>query len=384
MTTAVGALFILSFGLLLYTYALYPLIVVGLGFALRQTSQADDNATPMVTLIISAYNEASVIEEKLKNSLSLDSPRERLEIIVASESTDGTNAIVSRYAPRGIALRAFAGRGGKSATLYRVVPDARGDIIVFSDANALYRPDAIRQLAKHFADVSVGCVIGQLQYLDPSDSVGGRGESVYWRYDLWLRRHLGRVKGLVPGINGSIFAIRKSLYLPFAKDRGDDYELCTRIAIRGHRVLAEPAAVATEQASETTSQQFARKKRLVRWNTMSSLLLLREALAWKAWLVVFQIFSHRLLRYVAPVLLILGFVSSAWLTPASHFFSLAFGLQVLFYGVAATGWVAETGGAKLPKMCLVPSYFLMVNSAAFAGLIAALRAGQVTTWQKAR
>ncbi len=384
MNNLAWVLFFASFGLLLYTYALYPILVVGLGFVRRQTSVTDPEARPMVTLIISAYNEETVIEEKLKNSLLLDYPKDRLEIVVASESTDRTHEIAGRYVAHGIRLRTFPGRSGKSATLYRVVPDVSGEIIVFSDANALYRPDAIRQIVKHFADPTVGSVIGTLHYCDPTDSVGGRGESLYWRYDLWLRRHLGRVRGMVPGINGSMFAIRRSLYLPFAEDRGDDYELCTRIAIRGHQVISEPAAIAIERASESTPQQFSRKKRLVRWNTMSSLLLLRDAFANKAWLVAFQVVSHRLLRYLAPLFLIAGFLASLWLAPSSTFCLGAVLLQVFFYGIAGLGWAAEAEGASLPRICLVPSYFLMVNSAALAGLVAALKAGQSTTWQKAR
>ena len=377
-------LFVLSVGLIAYGYVAYPLVVVGMGLWSRRAYRRDDYFVPAVTLIISAYNEEQVIEEKLRNSLALDYPRDRFEIIVASESGDGTNDIVKRYGARGVALRAFSGRLGKSATLYRVVPSARGDVLIFSDANSMYRPDAIRKLARNFADPSVGAVMGQMYYGEHSQSVGAQGEGLYWSYDLWLRKHAARVHGLVPGVNGALFGIRKSLYLPITEDRGDDYELCTRIAIQGHAVAFEPEAVAVESASETTPQQFRRKMRLVRWNTMSSLLLLREAVAFRRWVVAFQLVSHRLLRYSVPVWLLVAFGSSAVLASRSSTFALLLAIQGAFYAVSLAGLAADAAGLRLPKLCMIPSYFLMVNSAAFMGILSGISRGQVTLWQKAR
>lgn len=377
-------LFLLSFGLLAYTYVLYPLVIAGYGALSRTSHCKDESHLPFVTLIISAYNEEKVIVEKLRNSMALDYPRERLQIIVASESTDRTHALTEPFTREGIELRAFSDRRGKSATLGRVIPEARGDILIFSDANALYRPDAIRKLVRNFADSAVGAVVGQLVYRDHAASVGARGEGVYWAYDRWLRRHVNRVPRLVPGINGSIFAIRRSLYLPFGEVRGDDYELCTRIAIRGYRVVSEPEAIAEERADETAAQQFKRKMRLVRWNTMSTLLLLREALGFRNWPIAFQLVSHRLLKYLAPVWLVLGFTSSAALAARFDSFAAIVFIQSAFYAIALVGWLADTAGMRLPRPLLVPSYFLLVNSAALAGLFSAIRYGQATTWQKAR
>jgi cellulose synthase/poly-beta-1,6-N-acetylglucosamine synthase-like glycosyltransferase len=380
----VTILFLVSFGLLAYTYMLYPLLIAVFGLFSRASHRRDETYLPPVTLIISAYNEEKVIVEKLRNSLKIDYPKEGLQIIVASESTDRTHALAEPFVAQGIEMRAFSDRRGKSATLARVIPDARGDILVFSDANALYRADAIRKLVRNFADPLVGAVVGQLAYRDQSASVGARGEGVYWAYDRWLRRHVNRVPGLVPGINGSIFAIRQSLYLPFSKVRGDDYELCTRIAIRGYRVVSEPEAIAEERADESAAQQFRRKMRLVRWNTMSTLLLLREALGFQNWPIAFQLISHRLLRYSAPVWLVLGFASSAVLAAQFDSFAAIVFIQSAFYAIALACWLADTAGLRLPKPLLVPSYFLLVNSAALAGLFSALRYGQATTWQKAR
>jgi cellulose synthase/poly-beta-1,6-N-acetylglucosamine synthase-like glycosyltransferase len=377
-------LFIFSFSLLVYTYVLYPLVIAGYGAFSRTAHRKDETSLPFVTLIISAYNEEKVIVEKLRNTLALDYPRERLQIIVASESTDRTHVLVEPFTRDGIELHAFTDRRGKSATLARVIPAATGEVLVFSDANALYRTDAIRKLVRNFADPSVGAVVGQLEYRDPAASVGARGEGVYWAYDRWLRRHVNRVPGLVPGINGSIFTIRKTLYLPFSEVRGDDYELCTRIAIRGYRVVSEPEAIAEERADESAAQQFRRKMRLVRWNTMSTLLLLREALSFRNWPIAFQLLSHRLLRYAAPLWLVLALVSTSALAMQHPVFAILTLAQVVFYGIALVGWLVDSAGAPLPKPLLVPSYFLLVNTAALAGLFSALRYGQATMWQKAR
>jgi cellulose synthase/poly-beta-1,6-N-acetylglucosamine synthase-like glycosyltransferase len=380
-------LFLLSAGILLYTYALYPLGValVGRWSKGSRHTHTDERHLPMLTLLISAYNEETVIERKLRNTLALDYPRDQLEVVVASESSDGTDAIVRQFESEGIQLRNFSGqRLGKSATIQRVMPSVRGDIVVFSDANALYRADALRKVARNFADATVGCVIGQLRYRDASSSVGGRGELVYWVYDRWFRQQAARVKGLVPGINGSLFAIRRELYFPFSEQRGDDYELCTRIAIRGHAAVFEPEAIAEEPSDESTPQQFRRKVRLVRWNIMSSWLLAREAFhlgAWRAWV---QVVSQRMLRYFAPVWLLVALAGSGWLAMASPLFLGIFGLQIAFYLVALAGWLAEAAHLRLPRVCLIPSYFLMVNSAAAVAIVTGLGRGQQTTWTKQR
>lgn len=382
--TAALVLFFFSAAVVLYTYAAYPLLVAAAGILRPRTLRRDDDILPPVSLVVSAYNEEHVIDEKLRNCLALDYPRERLQIVVASESTDGTNDIVRCYEPEGVELRAYAERRGKSATIRRLMTHLRGEIVVFSDANGLYRGDAIRKLVRNFADSRVGAVIGHLQYRDPSDSVGGRGEAVYWRYDHWLRRHASRTLGIIPGITGGVFAIRRDLYFPLSDDRGDDYELCTGIAIRGHAVVFEPDAVAEERASETTPQQFRRKIRLVRWNTMSSLLLIRDALRFRRPFVAFQVVSHRLLRYTAPVWLVLALGASIALAPASRAFAVIAALQVAFYAVGAAGWAAETARISLPRICVIPSYFVMVNMAAMCALVAGVTRGQVSLWQKQR
>ena len=200
----------------------------------------------MEPLIISAYNEQDVIREKLENTLALDYPKEKLEVIVASEAADGTNAVVREYAGRGIILHAFEDREGKPATLYRTVPLARGEMIVFSDANAMYHRDAIRKLVRNFADPR-GMRERQAHLREPR-GVGHRpgGNGLLGVRVSPVKEMLSRIMKLSGGVNGSIFAIRKSLYLPVDRYRGDDFELSNRIQIAGHGVILEPEALSFE------------------------------------------------------------------------------------------------------------------------------------------
>ena len=380
--SAVAAVWAASALLIVYPYVIYPLGVALIGWLRPRSWRQDASYLPSVTMIVSAYNEESVIEEKLRNCLALDYPRDRLEIVVASESSDGTNDIVR--AVEGVRLMAFADRQGKSATLRRVMPACRGDIVVFSDANTRYASDAVRMLVRNFADTRVGAVIGRLQYLRPSGYVGGRGEVLYWKYDHWFRYQARRTMGIIPGITGGLFAIRRDLYFPLDVERGDDYELCTGIAIRGRAVVFEPDAVASEEASENTKQQFSRKVRLVRWNLVSSLLLTRDALRFGRPGVAVQVASHRLLRYLAPVWLVAFLLSSIWLTRPWPLVSILVGLQVAFYGAGVAGWRLESRRGRVPSFLLLPAYFVMVNTAASLALCTAVVRGQSALWQKQR
>ncbi len=182
-----------------------------------------------------------------------------------------------QYAGRGIVLHAYENREGKSATLFRTEPQACGEILVFSDANALYHRDAIRKLVRNFADPRVGCVSGRLTYVNPKETAIGQGETAYWEFEFLLKGMLSRIMKLSGGVNGSIFAIRKSLYLPVDRFRGDDFELSNRIQIAGHGVILEPEALSFEEASATSRQEFRRKVRLATWNLQSTLILMREA-----------------------------------------------------------------------------------------------------------
>jgi cellulose synthase/poly-beta-1,6-N-acetylglucosamine synthase-like glycosyltransferase len=372
-------LFWLSLALVGYTYFGYPLLLWVLAKLWGRTP-ARAPITPKVTLLISAYNEQEVIAEKLQNSLALDYPREKLEILVASESTDQTNSIAASFAPQGVRLLSFLPRRGKSATLYAAVPQSTGEIIVFSDANCLYEPDALRKLVRNLADLRVGCVAGRFYYRDrnrPSSKV----ESLYRRYEAWVKRLESRLFSLA-GADGPIFAVRKSLYLPLSETRGDDFELPVRVVLHGHGTIFEPEAVSLEYGPDSIGTEFRRRVRIISWMSISAILLAKEALARRKFLVVFQLISHKFLRWLALVFLAAALASSMALT--APFYRMLLALQLLFYLVALLAWRLES---RLPRVLLFPYYICAIHLAALIGLsrsfsTAAGSAGY--TWEKLR
>lgn len=372
---------VFSLGVIIYIFVGYPIAlgVLSLLFGKRVDRQ---DITPNVSLIISAYNEEGVIRQKIENSLNLDYPRERLEIIVASESTDQTNEIVKEYKDKGIILYAYENREGKSATLYRTVPLAKGEIIVFSDANAMYVKDAIRKITRNFNDQRIGCVSGRLQYINPKESSIGEGENSYWEYEAVLKKMASRLFSLAGAVNGSILAVRKELYNPIDRLRGDDFEIANRIEINGHGVILEPEAVSYEESSENSRQEFKRKVRLATWNLKSSLLLLREALKKRRYLTVFLLFSHRFLRYTTPIWLVILLLTNLFLMDTWLIY--LFCLQIAFYFLAFIGMVLEKSNHKIHSFLLIPFYFCMVNYAAFLGLAKNLARRTEVLWEKAR
>ncbi|MFC1570883.1 glycosyltransferase family 2 protein, partial [Candidatus Omnitrophota bacterium] len=371
----------MSLFVLIYTFIGYPVILGILSFY-APNKVIKEQIYPMVSIIISAYNEENVIDQKLKNTLELDYPSEKLEIIVASESMDRTNEIVERYKDKGVVLYHYAKREGKRATLYRTVPLAKGEIVVFSDANGMYKKDAIKKLVSNFNDQRIGCVSGRLEYVNPKESAIGEGENAYWEHDLILKKWASRLFVLAGGVNGSIFAIRKELYNPIDKYRGDDFEISCRVEIDGHGAVLDHEAVSYEESSETSKQEFKRKVRMATWNLRSSLMLLAEALQKRRFLTAFILFSHRFLRYTTPVWLIALFVSNVFLFKSG--FIVFFFLQTVCYLLAITGFFMERTDRIVNPLFLMPFYFCMVNYAALLALLKNIFGKTEMLWEKTR
>lgn len=363
-----------------YVFFGYPVVLWGLSIFIGKRPEKKD-IYPNVSLIISAYNEQNVIAEKIQNSLALDYPTEKLEIVVASESTDKTNEIVSKYLQQGVVLYDYEGREGKAATLYRTVPRAKGQIIVFSDANAMYEKDAIRKLVRSFNDKRIGCVSGQLRYSNPNRSSIALGEGIYWRYEMGIKKLESRLFSIL-GANGSIFGIRKELYSPMARDRGDDFELPIRVAQSGHGVVLEPDAISWENSSAGAREEFKRKTRIIAWNMQSCLLLLKECFLRKKMLIVFQLISHKLLRWLFPIFALAVLVSNVFLP--GMLFRILLAVQVLFYVGAGIGYVLDVIGRRVPMLLWGPYYFCLIHCAAILGLHRLMCAKQKSVWEKTR
>ncbi|MBF0343287.1 MAG: glycosyltransferase family 2 protein [Nitrospirae bacterium] len=357
------------------------MIILILSVVLRKEIKTQ-NDTPYVSIIISAYNEENVIREKIENCLDLDYPKDKLEIIVASESIDRTNEIVGEYKQKGVVIYAYEKREGKRATLFKTVPLAKNNIIVFSDANSMYKKDAIRKLVRAFSDKRIGCVSGRLVYTNPSNSSIGKGESTYWEYDFVLKMLTSKFLSLAGGVNGSIFAIRKELYDPIDKYRGDDFEISSRVEINGYGVVLEPEAISYEESSEHVRQEFSRKVRLATWNLKSSLLLLKEALEKRRFITALILFSHRFLRYTTPVWLISLLICNAFLLRSPFVYFLF--LQILFYLMALAGMIMDRSNRKYSIIFLLPFYFIMVNYAALIAIVKNILGHSEMVWEKVR
>ncbi|MBU1044920.1 MAG: glycosyltransferase family 2 protein [Candidatus Omnitrophica bacterium] len=339
---------------------------------------------PTVTLLIPAYNEQPVIKAKIENSLALEYPKDKLKIVIASESTDNTNQLVSEYLDQGIVLHAFAQRRGKSRMLYDVVGKTTGEIIVFSDANAMYKPDVISKLVRNFNDRKIGGVLGSLIITNPDDSSISEGESVFKKYESILRKANTAVHSII-GADGTMLAIRRDLYKPISPERGDDFEIALRIRVQGYGMVFEPEAISYEKASVDFQAEIKRKRRIVSWFWKSALILLSEMVnPWQGFLI-FQVISNKIMRWLSPVFLIALFVSSLSLAPGSIFYGLFFQLQVFFYCVAMLGGIfSKKTENKLEKILRMPFFFIVFNYAFLIGTIEGLFLKQKPFWQKVR
>lgn len=374
-------IFWFSVSLIIYSYFGYPIILMILGFP-KGLKVSKGEITPTVSLLILAYNEEKVIREKIENSLDLDYPRDRLEIVVGSESTDRTNEIVREYAEKGIVLYSSGEREGKQATIYRLVPLLKGEIVVFSDTNAIYQKDAIRRLVQNFNDLTVGCVCGELKYLNPQGVSIGETEGLYWKYEIFIKKLESKVHSVL-GANGSIYAIRKKLYAPISKYRGDDFEIPIKIAQQGYGVIFEPEAVSFEKTSSTTKEEFCRKVRIIAWVWKSTLILIKDSLKPFKGLLIFQLISHKLLRWLVPIFLALLFISNIFLT-SYLFYRILLVVQIIFYLLSFWGYIEDQRKNKLNRIINVPYYFSMVNFAAFLGFCKFILGRQGNVWEKAR
>jgi len=374
-------IFWFSIFIILYCYLGYPLILIILGFFLKKEVKRAEN-TPFISLLIPVYNEEKIIQKKIENSLNLDYPKEKLEIVVASESNDRTNEIVKQYEERGVKLIEFAGREGKPYTIYKTIPQCRGEIIVLTDANAIFEKHALKKLARNFADPYIGCVSGELKYINPQKTAVGESERIYWKYEILLKRLESKIHSVL-GANGSIYAIRKKLYSPLSKYRSDDFDLPIRILQQKYGVVWEPEAVSEEEVYPETIKEFKRKVVIVGWHFRGAFILLKDSIKKFQFLLIFQLISHKILRWFVSFFLILIFFSNFFLLD-NIFYLILFISQIIFYFLAITGYWQEKRNKKINQIVNLAYYFCMVNFAALIGVIKGLFGLQKTTWEKVR
>jgi poly-beta-1,6-N-acetyl-D-glucosamine synthase len=376
--------------IIFYIYAGYPLLLF-LFSSLKTHLESFPYTEPSVTLLIAAYNEAVIIKKKLANSLEINYPKESLQIIVAADgSDDGTEETVREYAPHGIELLYDPVRAGKMAAINRAMPHARGAIVVFSDANNMFDPDAISKLIAPFSDPAVGCTTGAKLILK-GDGLLDASEGLYWRYESFIRKHETET-GSCTGVNGEIFAVRRELFEPPpAHIINDDHYIALQIIRKGFKVVYVPEARSFERASLTAADEIERRARIIagRYQIMAAglhlLPLNRPFVAW-------QIISHKYLRPFVPFIMILALVLNimAVLPPlyGSFLFSTPYPanwmilfLQGLFYCLAFAGNSFKLKGAS-GKLLYIPTFLFNSNFAAIAGLFRYLAKRQTVLWKK--
>jgi poly-beta-1,6-N-acetyl-D-glucosamine synthase len=346
--------------LLAYGCAGYPLVMYALG-RLRGRRYDGRDILPSVSLIVPAYNEAHVIHAKVENCLQLDYPEDRLEILIASDgSTDGTTDVIRDAAAAGkVRGVLYPERRGKMAVLNDLVRMATGEITVFTDAASMLEPPSLRALVRSFADQRVGCVSGIYRVSRPSQDGQAQQESLYWRYETFVRRAEAGL-GTMLGGHGSLYAIRRELFEPL--DPGiinDDFVIPLTILLKGFDAIYEPRAVASEDAREMAG--FARRIRIMAGNYQQLLWMLRKD-GWRRPRVLFQLLSHKGLRVLLPFLMIGLYVSNAALLPDPGY-RLVFAAQTGFFLAALLGLSprARTAGRAL---IAGPYYVCMASLAA--------------------
>jgi cellulose synthase/poly-beta-1,6-N-acetylglucosamine synthase-like glycosyltransferase len=379
----IAFLFWLCMAHLLYIYVGYPFLVTILAKLFGRKCDQDEAFQPSVSLLISAYNEASVIEAKIQNSLALHYPPDLLEIIVISDcSEDGTDNLVSGFGPRGVRLIRQNQRLGKSAALNFAVPQARGQVLVFSDANAIYQPEAVRLLVRHFSNAKVGYVVGNARYYESGEeSSSAKSESLYWKLETYLKAKESSFASVVGG-DGAIYAIRRELFTPLQATDINDFLNPLQIIGRGYDGVYESRSICYEEAAKSFALEYQRKVRII----SRSLNALRRIPAVlnpfgnpRHWLVLI---SHKVLRWFAPfsMILLLFLSLMLWQHP---FYRVAALSQLVFYLMAVFGSLWHTK-RFIGKAFALPFYFCLVNLASLVGCVRCLRGNLSSQWAPPR
>jgi cellulose synthase/poly-beta-1,6-N-acetylglucosamine synthase-like glycosyltransferase len=370
---AVVVAFWISAALILYTHAGYPLVLRALVAARRHPTLRPGTweEPPRVSLVIAAYDEQEVIAAKVANALALDYPRDRLELIVASDGSG--DATVARAEGAGADLVLDLPRGGKVAAQNAAAERASGEILAFSDANSIWAPDALRHLVEPFADPRVAYICGQVRFLDQE---GGNLEGSYWRYEMGIREMESALAGVTAG-NGAIYAVRRADYIPLPPAGSHDLSLPFLLAKRGRHSLYVPWASAEEKMVPTLEGELARKRRMMVgiWDIVVGEGMLRP----RGYppLYAFEIASHRLLRYATPLLHAVAFGANLALLGEGWVYTAALAAQLLVIAAAVLARAVPLAPLRIAR------YYVSTTASIALGLWDRMRGGAPGAWDKA-
>ena len=376
--TLVGAVF--------WTYAGYPCLLALMAF-LGRRQLLSEPIEPTVTVIISAYNEQKHIAQKLTTTLELDYPKEKLEVIVASDcSTDQTHAIVEQFRDQGVKLVILPQRMGKTAAQNAAAEKATGEILVFTDATTILRTDAVRQLVKGFADPRVGCIDAPHKSVSQAGTVVGRGGRTYRGYESKIKELEARVNSLI-GVTGCLYAVRRSLYEPIDPDLISDFIIASKIYSKGYISVSCLGIDTQEIAHEDASKEFEMRVRIVIRSIHGLVREARMLNPFRHGFFSFQLLSHKVMRYLVPEFLLgmfflsldLAWSDSSW----SGLYRWLVAGQLALYFAALLGWLSVRFRIRAPFLH-IPFYFVISNLAALWGFLKYLGGERKITWTTVR
>ena len=371
--------------LILYCYLGYPLSLCLLTKFISKPVQKA-NIFPQISIVLSVWNEADVIESKINNLLSLNYPKDRMEILIGSDgSTDKTNEIIKRFKNPRVHLFEGTQRRGKMATINELVSKSQSDIIVFTDARQMFSLDALKELMANFAQPDIGCVSGELIFSKKGGATA-RGINLYWNYEKFIRSQESKIHSML-GATGAIYAIRRHLYTEVPTNVVlDDMYIPLKIIQKGYRAIFDEKAQAFDEVADSPREEHRRKARTLFGNYQIFGILPELFNPYKN-PVSIQLFSHKFLRVIIPFFMIAVVILNLFLLNES-FYRQIFILQVIFYIAAVLGGLLRhkrTGALKwISKICYIPYVFCLLNFSALIGFFRFMGTGQTATWEKAR
>ncbi|WP_406683471.1 glycosyltransferase [Seonamhaeicola sp. MEBiC1930] len=382
-------LFIIFYTYVGYGILLYFIIKIRRILKIGNKTKVDSSYEPEVTLFIAAYNEKDYVEAKMKNTMALDYPKDKLNIVwVTDGSDDGTPEMISKY--KNATVHHLDERNGKIGAMNRGMDFVKTPIVIFSDANTNLGKESIRRIVNLFSNPKVGCVSGEKRIIDKeSDVASGAGEGIYWKYESTLKKWDAELYSVV-GAAGELFAIRTELYRHVEKDTLlDDFIISLRVAQEGYTIQYDPEAYAIESASANVKEELKRKIRISAGGIQSVVRLSSLLNVFKYGTLSFQYISHRVLRWTLTPLCLLLLIPVLSILAINEgvldfgLYSILFWLQFLFYAGALIGWFLENISIKI-KLLFIPYYFFIMNLSVVLGFFRYLKNNQSVNWERAQ
>jgi cellulose synthase/poly-beta-1,6-N-acetylglucosamine synthase-like glycosyltransferase len=384
MQTILIIIFFLCLILFIHSYILYPISIWILSIVKRKSYQTEDNFSPNVSIIISVFNEEKVIEKTIRNFLKSNYDLNKIEFVIGSDnSTDSTNEIVTKLRQEvpSIKFFPFPIRRGKSLVLNDLVNEASSEILIFSDANTIYHKDAIKNLVKYYVNQTVGGVSGKLLLLEFNESVlSGSQELKYWNFETWLKEKEGKIGKLI-GANGGIYSLRKKyfVWIPTEHPVVDDFYLSLKVLEQKKDFLYIKDAEAEELTAPNLMAEFKRKIR-GNANIFSTIKTIKRLLNPSFGVIAYSLWSHKLIRWFTPALLLLIFVLNIFLFTENEFFKYFLFVQILICILSLLGYILNKLNLRIQPLLLL-FYFLMTNAAMLIGLLKYILGKNTAFWQ---